>query len=288
MTIAQRIATWGSLVKFSHSVFALPFAMMMVVLIARSHSVSAIQLSALLVCIVSARTAAMGFNRLVDVQIDSKNPRTQGREIPSGKVSQFEGIVLTSVAMLVFFAGAAVLGRHCLVLAPVVLGVLFGYSYVKRWSALCHLILGIALALAPGGVWYALTAEWSWLPVPLMGAVALWVAGFDIVYSCQDEAFDREQGLFSVPSLLGARRAIIVAALCHLASVLLLVVSGGLFDGGLVFYLGVAVFSLLLVSQYVAISRRGLECVDQVFFSRNGAASVLLFVFVLLDALVIR
>jgi 4-hydroxybenzoate polyprenyltransferase len=288
MWFAERIATWGSLVKFSHSVFALPFAMIMVVLIARSQSISATHLLALLVCIVSARTAAMGFNRLVDARIDSINPRTRNREIPSGVVSRFEGVALTTVAALLFFVGAAVLGVHCLVLAPLVLGVLFGYSYMKRWSALCHLILGIALALAPGGVWYALTAEWSWLPVPLMGAVALWVAGFDILYSCQDEEFDKTHGLFSVPSLVGAQRAVRVAGLCHLGSVALLIVSGSLFDAGALFYAGVSVFSLLLVSQYVAIGKRGLACVDHVFFTRNGAASVLLFVFVLLDALIIR
>jgi 4-hydroxybenzoate polyprenyltransferase len=284
MGIRQRVATWGSLVKFSHSIFALPFALIMVLLISRERPLSALSLSMLVVCIVAARTAAMGFNRLVDVEIDKANPRTKNREIPSGVVTKREAAALVVSACAVFVTGSAMLGVHCLVLAPVVLVVLLGYSYVKRFSSICHVVLGIALALAPGGVWYALTAEWSWRPVPLMGAVALWVAGFDILYSCQDEEFDRGVGLFSVPSMIGVTRAVRIAALLHLFAVAMLVWSGSLFHVGIIYYLGVALFAALLLSQYLAIILKGISCIDQVFFTRNGAASVLLLLSVLIDA----
>lgn len=284
MGVAQRIATWGSLVKFSHSLFALPFAMMMVVFVARSRAVTGAQIVALLVCIVAARTAAMGFNRLVDAKIDALNPRTKSREIPSGVVPRSEGVLVTGLSAGVFILGSAALGPHCLVLAPPVLVILLGYSYVKRWSSMCHLILGIALALAPGGVWFALTAEWSWTPVWLMAGVALWVAGFDILYSCQDAGFDREHGLFSVPSRVGVSGALKISGLCHLGSVFFLVVTGERFDLGAIYYVGLSLFAALLASQHLAIQRRGVGCIDQVFFTRNGAASVLLFIFVLIDA----
>lgn len=283
MRLARRISTWGSLVKFSHTLFALPFALIMVVFVSRARPITWSDFLALVVCIVAARTAAMGFNRWVDAEIDKVNPRTVNREIPKGVVSKREACVLIVTSSAIFLLGAWGLGRHCLVLAPAVLGVLFGYSLVKRYSSLCHLVLGIALSLAPGGVWYALTAQWSWQPVPIMAAVALWVAGFDILYSCQDESVDRELGLFSVPRMLGVSRAIVVAAVFHSASLALLTLGGSLFSVGVIYYCGVALFGLLIASQYVAIKSNGIACIDQVFFTRNGAASVMLFIAVLLD-----
>jgi 4-hydroxybenzoate polyprenyltransferase len=283
MTLLNKLATWGSLVKFSHSVFALPFALMMVVFVSRARPITAVDFSALILCIVAARTAAMGFNRWVDAEIDKVNPRTVNREIPKGLVSKKEAGVLIASSSTLFLMGAWLLGHHCVVLAPAVLGVLFGYSLVKRYSSLCHLVLGVSLSLAPGGVWYALTAEWSWQPVPIMVAVALWVAGFDILYSCQDESVDRELGLFSIPRVVGAQRAIGIAALLHGVSLALLVWGGALFSVGAMYYCGVALFGALIASQYVAIQSKGIACVDQVFFTRNGAASVMLFTAALLD-----
>jgi 4-hydroxybenzoate polyprenyltransferase len=237
----------------------------------------------LVVCVVAARTAAMAFNRLVDARIDAANPRTAEREIPRGAVSPREAALLVVLSALAFVAAAGLLGIHCLVLTPPVLLVLLGYSYAKRYTSLCHVVLGIALALAPGGVWYALTAEWSPAPLPLMGAVLAWVAGFDILYSCQDEAFDRAHGLRSVPQTLGVANARLLAFLLHVASVALLLVTGAVFSCGPVYYVAVAAFGAVVASQHLAVAKRGISCIDQVFFTRNGVASIGFLLLVLID-----
>lgn len=283
MGLFQMVRRLGSVVAFSHSVFALPFALSMVLMVSLSHSVSVAQLAAILVAVVSARTAAMAFNRYVDADIDARNVRTREREIPAGIVSKRSVLLLTVVSSALFIASAAFLGRHCLVLSPFVLVVLLGYSLMKRFSALCHLVLGFALALAPGGVWYALTAEWSRKPVPLMVAVITWVAGFDILYSCQDADFDRREGLFSIPSRLGVSRAMVCARLLHVVSVGGLFVTGFMFPLGIFYWLGVALFAALLASQHLLLATQGLSQVDKVFFTRNGAASVMLFLCVAMD-----
>ncbi len=270
---------------FSHSVFALPFALVMVIAIHRSEPVRLQQLVLLVVCVVAARFAAMGFNRLVDHRIDVENERTSNRELPAGRVSRGEAIALVSFATLVFVAAAFGLGSHCGVMAFPVLAVLFGYSFLKRFSSLCHFVLGLALACAPGGVWYALTGVWSWKPVSLMVAVLLWVAGFDIVYACQDVEFDRRAGLRSIPSALGVERALRLAWVVHCAAVVALGVFGYLFQMGVAFWCGVVVFAALIASQHLIIRKRGLAVVNRVFFTRNGAASVVLFIFTLIDLL---
>lgn len=286
MIVLERLALWGSFVTFSHSIFALPFALIMMVVLGRAYPLSWVQVVSLLVAVVAARTAAMSFNRLVDVSIDAANPRTRGRELPSRRVSSREAWALTICSALVFALAAATLGMHCLIMVPPVLVVLLGYSLLKRFTAMCHFVLGLALALAPGGVWYAMTATWEWQPLWLMGAVLTWVAGFDILYSCQDMDFDREQGLFSVPRYLGFRGARLLAATLHLLTVVLLVEFGVVFELHSAYSFGVAVFAALLLNQHVLVARRGIACIDQVFFTRNGAASLLLFVFVVLDLLV--
>jgi 4-hydroxybenzoate polyprenyltransferase len=281
--LQQKVQRLGSLVAFSHSVFALPFALIMVLVVSRERAVSSQQLAALVVCVVAARTAAMAFNRLVDARLDAQNPRTQGRELPVGRVSSREAVVLCGASVLVFLSAAWLLGLHSLKLTPVVLLFLLGYSFLKRYTILCHFVLGVALALAPGGVWYALTAEWSWLPVSLMVAVLFWVAGFDILYSCQDIDFDRSHGLFSVPSRWGYNVARSVASVLHALTIGALLVFGADFQLGFVYSVGVTVFSILLASQHIAVARRGVGCIDRVFFTRNGAASVVLFLFVLAE-----
>ena len=285
MSLLHRVAVWGSLVKFSHSVFAIPFAVMMIVFVAGERSVTLPHVVLLLVCVVSARTAAMGFNRVVDSEIDARNPRTVNREIPAGAVSEGSALTLVVLSSAVFIAGAAGLGSHCLVLSPFVLVVLLGYSLVKRFSSWCHVILGVALALAPGGVWYALTGEWSLRPLPLMGTVLLWVAGFDVLYSCQDAEFDRDNKLFSVPSVFGIERAKLLSVLLHGVAVILLAVNGFMFSVGPIYWIGVGLFAAFLLSQHRIVRNEGLESIDQVFFTKNGAASVVLCVCVAVDAL---
>lgn len=286
MGLSHRLALLGELVTFSHSLFALPFALIMVVQVSESQRVTALQIFLLIFCVLAARTAAMAFNRYVDAQIDMQNPRTVKRSIPRGAVSKVATLLIVISSSLAFLWGASQLGAHCGVLSPLVLLLLLAYSFVKRFSALCHFVLGLALALAPGGVWFALTGEWSWQPVPLMATVMLWVAGFDVLYSCQDVDFDRSARLYSIPARIGILNARRASFVLHAMALCMLGVNGVVFTSGIFYWTGLGVFGALLCSQHVAVMRRGIECIDRVFFTRNGAASVALFLFVLVDALI--
>ncbi len=281
----RRVVVLGNLVKFSHSVFALPFALMMLLVVNRTQDVHAWQIGLLVVCVVAARSAAMAFNRIVDARFDAENERTKMREIPAGKVSMREARLLVAISSAAFVTASFILGSHCGFLSFPVLTVLLGYSYMKRFSALCHIILGVSLALAPGGVWYALTATWSWKPVSLMLAVMFWVAGFDILYACQDVRYDTTKGLQSVPAKLGVRGARLLAVVLHVVAVCLLVIFGKQFELGGWYQLGLGIFAALIASQHITIARRGVSCIDQVFFTRNGVASVVFFLFVVLDCI---
>lgn len=282
----ERIASYASLIKVSHSVFAMPFALTMLVVVSKSTPVSWAQVALLVLCVVFARTSAMAFNRLVDAEIDAKNPRTVSREIPQGVVSRREGALLTAGSAAAFLVASYALGTHCGVLAPVVLVVLLGYSLLKRYTAACHFVLGLALACAPGGVWYALTATWAWEPVVLMAAVLLWVAGFDILYACQDLEFDRANKLRSIPVRLGATRTRALSVALHIVSVACLVWFGSLFALGFWYWVGVVLFGVFLASQHSVVHRQGFASIDHVFLTRNGVASLVLFVFVALDVFV--
>ncbi len=285
MTVVNRVAAYASMVKISHSVFAMPFALTMLLVVSKSWPVRWQQVVLLLGCVVFARTAAMAFNRVVDAEIDARNPRTESREIPRGIVSHREGVLLTGASVVAFLLTTACVGTHCLILAPVVLLVILGYSILKRFTSACHFVLGLGLACAPGGVWYAITATWAWEPLTLMLAVLLWVAGFDILYACQDLDFDRANKLYSVPSRLGADGTRVLSILLHIMSVLCLVWFGFLFGLGLCYWLGVVLFSVFLANQHSVVCRLGFGSIDHVFLTRNGLASVVLCVFVALDVL---
>ena len=276
--LAEKTANFASLVKLSHTVFALPFALSMAVVCGQLVPVTPAQILGILVAMVAARSAAMGFNRLVDAEIDARNPRTAVREIPAGIVSVHEARGFVLIASGVFLFAAAALGRHCLYLAPLVLGWLFLYSYCKRFTRLSHLVLGAALAMAPGGVWYALVGDFAWAPVPLMVGVALWVAGFDIIYASQDFEFDRAAGLHSIPARFGISKALIVSKIFHLFAALSFAVFGLIFDLGVFFWIGFAVFLGLIASQHRLVSPNDLSRADAAFFTRNGIASVVFFI----------
>lgn len=284
----QHLKTYASLVKFSHTIFALPFALSMFIIVAQRYPFSVSQLICILLALVTARTAAMAFNRLSDRNIDAKNPRTREREIPAGKLSVREVYFLLLVNIICFIASAAYLGIHCLVLSPIVLFVLLGYSWTKRFTAAAHIFLGLALALAPGGVWYALTAQWSWTPIPLMLGVLLWVAGFDILYSCQDFDFDKANNLFSVPVKFGIQRSFIIARLLHLLAFLFLVEFGIVAQLGITYFIGVVVFGLIIASQHLLISPNDLSRINAAFFTRNGIASVVFMLVVWLDRVIVK
>jgi 4-hydroxybenzoate polyprenyltransferase len=281
----KRIITYGRLIKFSHSIFALPFALSMAAVVYRTKPFSLITLALLIICIVAARTAAMSFNRILDRAFDKQNLRTADREIPSGAVSVAEGWVIVSVSSALFLISSALIGAHCLVLAPFVLALLFFYSWSKRCTSFCHLILGASLACAPGGVWYALTGTFDLKPLPLMFAVLFWVAGFDIIYACQDIEFDKENDLFSVPALLGIKNALWVSRIFHFMTILLCIVFGMVNNLGGAYLFGLVLFGLLLLRQHLLVNEHDLSRVDQAFFVANGWGSVLFFLGVLADTI---
>lgn len=279
------ICSYLTLIKFSHSIFAAPFALAMAVIVARTHPVSWSQLLWIVIALVAARSAAMGWNRILDADVDAANPRTAQREIPAGVVSKSAAWSFSMVSAGIFLGASYALGVHCFYLAPLVLAVLFLYSWTKRFTPYSHIVLGLCLAMAPGGVWYALTAQFAWFPVVLMGAVLFWVAGFDILYSCQDLEFDRKRGLFSIPAWVGAERAFNISRLLHLAAFALLAWFTVLADGGGWMWIGVAFFGGALISQHRLVQPHDLSNLNAAFFTRNGVASAVFFLATLLDHL---
>jgi 4-hydroxybenzoate polyprenyltransferase len=221
-TAIARTAAYGRMIRFSHSVFALPFALASASLAARFSGVTARQVLWIVVAMVAARSAAMGFNRLVDRAVDARNPRTASRELPRGVLSAREVGLFVAVSAAVFVLAAGMLNPLCLALSPVALAIVFGYSYTKRFTAASHLVLGLALSVAPVGAWLAVTGRFHPVPLVLAGAVLLWVAGFDTIYACQDAEFDRRAGLHSIPARLGVPRALLLARAMHVAAVGLL------------------------------------------------------------------
>jgi 4-hydroxybenzoate polyprenyltransferase len=266
-----------SLVAFAHTVFALPFALLSAVLAARGLPRPATLLW-ILVAMVGARSAAMSFNRIADRAVDAENPRTRSREIPAGAVSVAAASAFCAVSAAVFVFAAWRLNPLCLALAPVALAVVLGYSYTKRFTALSHLVLGLGLGIAPVGAWLAVTGAFALPPVVLGLSVLCWVAGFDVIYSLQDEAFDRAHGLFSLPARLGARRALDVSTLLHALSLVLLYAVFVLTGGGWLFGAGVVLAGVFLVRQHVLVRPGDLSRVDGAFFTANGWLSVAVFV----------
>ncbi len=263
------------MIKIGHSVLALPFAYMGAMLAARGLPDGRTALLILL-AMVGARSAAMAFNRLVDAPLDARNPRTADRALPAGRVSRRATIAFIVVNCLIFVGAAALLNRVCLLLSPLALAVILGYSLSKRLTAASHLILGLGLGLAPLGGWLAVRGDLSPAVLVLSGAVTLWVAGFDILYALQDEEFDRREGLFSLPGRLGSRQARYVAAACHGASVLGFALTGWLAPlGGL--YLGAAAgAALILVGEHLLLLTREPHQLPPAFFTMNGLVGVTL------------
>jgi 4-hydroxybenzoate polyprenyltransferase len=290
MTALSRVRTYGAMVAFAHTVFALPFAASAVVLaLARPHvALTPWRVGAMLACMVCARTSAMAFNRWADRDVDARNPRTRGRHVPSGAVRAAEALALAALAGLAFLGFAATLGFWPAVLAPGVLVVLLGYSYAKRFTWAAHAWLGVALALAPGGAWLAVGAEPGLGIVCLMVAVVSWLLGFDVLYSLQDETFDRDAGLHSIPARFGGRRALGISAGAHVVTVLALAGCGLALHRGPAYAVAVATATALLVYEHSLVRRRGLEAIDRAFFDVNAWVSVAFFVLVLADELLRR
>ncbi len=269
-------ADWFALIRFSHTVFALPFALI-ALFVATGGRPSLLVLVLCVLAMVAARTAAMAYNRFADRELDARNPRTRGREIPRGAIAARHALLLALGAGAVFVAIAAVIAPICGLFALPVLALLFGYSHAKRFTSLCHLWLGAALGLAPAAAWLAargaLDASIT-APLVLGLGVALWVAGFDVLYACQDTDFDRKAGLFSLPARWGPQRALSVARGLHAGAALLFAAFGFVTALGWIWYAGVAVAAILLALQHRLVRADDLSRVDLAFFTLNGAIGV--------------
>ena len=305
------IKNYLSLVKFSHTIFAMPFALIGFTLgffyadyavsvvpgwhtvmfphdmrqlnftLSRGEAVTRLLL--VIGCMVFARSAAMAFNRYLDRSFDAKNPRTAIREIPSGIISPWNALLFTILSCVLFVACTFFINPICFYLSPVALAVVLGYSYTKRFTALCHLVLGLGLSLAPIGAYLAVTGSFALLPVLFSIAVICWVSGFDIIYALQDVEFDQSQHLYSIPAKLGKKNALHVSELLHVLSAAAVVTAGWYGSFGLLYWVGVLLFVGMLIYQHSIVKPDDLRKVNIAFMTANGIASVVFAIFVIAD-----
>lgn len=290
-----------SLIKFSHTIFAMPFALLGFFIgvfqlnnnnqngwaVIQSYFTSnyAVFIFVIL-CMVFARSAAMAFNRYLDREFDAQNPRTAIREIPSGIISANSALRFTLLNSILFAGSAYMINITCFLLSPIALLVILGYSYTKRFTSLCHLVLGIGLSLAPAGAFIAVTETINTAVLFLSFAVIGWVAGFDIIYSLQDDQFDASQGLFSIPSRLGRKQALLVSRILHVATALLVVAAGLQFNFHLVYFIGAILFIGLLIFQQSLVKVNDLSKVNIAFMTANGIASIVFSIFAIADLII--
>lgn len=282
-----------SLIKFSHTVFALPFAMIGFFLGYESSdsSFEPLLLVLVILCMVFARSAAMAFNRWLDRDIDASNPRTVVREIPSGLVSEKAAFWFVVINSALFVMTTYFINTICFALSPVALLVILGYSYTKRFTAFCHLVLGLGLALAPVGAYLAVTGYFDLIPVLIGGSVLFWVAGFDVIYALQDEGFDRSKKLHSIPVAFGTKNSMNLSSLMHFISICLIVsaviLSSQSFESiGLLGFIGLGLFISLLIYQHLIIKPNDLSRINLAFFTTNGVASLIFGSLFIIDLLI--
>ncbi len=288
--IRYKIRNYLSLVKFSHTIFAMPFALIGFFLATRySYSINltsyqlAIKFLFVVLCMIFARSAAMAFNRCLDKKYDAFNPRTAIREIPSGVISEKNALVFVIVNCIAFIISTYQINFICFALSPIALFVILFYSYTKRFTALSHVVLGLGLSLAPIGAYLAVTGKFNLLPVLFSLIVLFWVSGFDIIYALQDEEFDKANNLYSIPSVLGKANALKVSEALHLLSACCVIAAGVYGHLGWIYWLGVCFFILLLIYQHTLVKPDDLSKVNLAFFTTNGIASVIFSIFVITD-----
>jgi len=271
-----RIQHYLSLIKFSHTVFALPFAIVGFLLGVQANKAwpGWDVFGFVLLCMVFARTAAMAFNRYIDRKFDARNARTASREIPSGVIRPNAALAFVVLNALLFMASSYAINPLCFALSPVALLVILGYSLTKRFTSLCHLVLGLGLSLAPIGAYLAVTGVFDLIPLLFSGIVLTWTAGFDIIYAMQDEEFDRSEALFSIPVALGKKNALRLSELLHGITGILMLTAGYLIQPGFAFWTGAAVFLGMLIYQHRIVSPSDLSRVNLAFGTTNGIASV--------------
>jgi len=275
--VIGKLSTYLSFVRFSHSVFALPFALTGALLAWRNHPMSWAQAAWIVVCMVSARSAAMGFNRLVDANHDALNPRTAMREIPRGALTRVEASVFVIASSAMFIVAASRLSTLCLILAPVALAIVFWYSVAKRYTAYTQLFLGLAMAVAPVGGWLAAGGGGGAEPWLLGLAIGLWVGGFDILYACQDLDFDRGHGLRSIPTRFGIRGAILLSRLMHVATIAAMTLLWRVAGLPPLYLVGVGIVAILLTYEQTLVSDDDLSQVKAAF-DLNGYVGIVYFV----------
>jgi 4-hydroxybenzoate polyprenyltransferase len=304
----SKVNSYLSLIKFSHTIFAMPFALIGFFLaytevsdlsegnesfkfnLEKQYTVSynygiLIRFLLVIFCMIFARSAAMAFNRYLDRNIDARNPRTAIREIPAGIISANNTLVFTIISCALFLVSCAFINKLCFFLSPIALLVVLGYSYTKRFTPLCHLILGLGLSLAPIGAYLAVTGHFSLLPILFSLSVIFWVSGFDIIYALQDEEFDKSQKLYSIPAWLGKTKALWVSEFLHLVSLACVIVAGWYGNFGWLYWIGIAVFAGMLIYQHSIVKPNDLRKVNLAFMTANGIASVVFAVFVIADLL---
>lgn len=301
------VKNYLSLIKFSHTIFAMPFAFIGFCLGAyafptgQQQSLNSMigwslditnlivweniikKFSLVILCMIFARSAAMAFNRYLDKSFDAQNPRTAIREIPAGIIKANNALWFTIICSVLFMVCSFFINKLCFFLSPVALLVVLGYSYTKRFTALCHLVLGLGLSLAPIGAYLAVANRFDLLPVLFSFAVLCWVSGFDIIYSLQDEEFDKSQNLHSIPAALGKKKALRVSEMLHLLSALIVIFAGVYGSFGLLYWIGVAVFTGMLIYQHSIVKPDDLRRVNIAFMTANGIASVVFAIFVIAD-----
>jgi len=289
IAILRSVRDYFSLVKFSHTVFAMPFALIGFSLaVARPEYDLSIRLLLLVIlCMIFAMNTAMGFNRLADKEFDALNPRTRKREIPSGIISARAAAVFVIFNAVLFIVTTGFINRLTLILSPVALLVIIGYSLTKRITSLCHFVLGLGLSLAPIGAYISVTGKFSILPLIYTFIVLSWVSGFDIIYALQDDEFDRSTQLHSLPSATGRKKALAISIFVHILTFALVLTAGFYNKSGVLFWTGATLFTLLLVYQHSIVSHDDISKVTLAFGTTNGIASIIFAVFVILD-LVLR
>lgn len=283
--LKRRISSYLSLVRFSHTIFAMPFALLgfFTAINTEGHQFTFRLLILVLLCMVFARNAAMGFNRYADHKFDSLNPRTAGREIPAGIIKPVSAFIFVIVNALLFIIAAGLINRLTLLLSPLALIIILGYSLTKRFTSLSHLILGLALSLAPSGAYISVTGSFDLVPVIYSLVVLFWVSGFDIIYSLQDSRFDKSNSLFSIPVVLGVKSSLILSFILHMLSIALIVSAGFLAGAGYLYWAGAVIFFILLIWEHVIVRPDNQTSILKAFGMINSYAGVIFCVFAIAD-----
>ena len=285
--VLQKIKTYGNLVMFSHTIFSLPFAVISMLIAANGMPHFSVFLW-ITVAFLGARTGANAMNRLIDKDIDAKNPRTANRHMPRGIVKSYEVIIITAVSFLFLAIAAYMLNPLCFKLLPVAIFLFFLYSYTKRFTWACHIVLGIICGGAPVGAWIAVTGRFAWTPFILGAASALWVSGFDIIYGSQDVEFDKKEGLYSIPSVFGVKNSLLISRLFHVATVVILVLIYFIANMSWLYLIGVGAVAWLLYKEHTMVSPTNLTNVNIASYNINQLVSIVFFIFSAADIFLMR